>query len=800
MLCRSRSGLLLLALLGTACSPGAPAGVTANGPQALPATTSVTAVTAAAAGGMNAVHPQSQSPGSSMPPAMVQTALRAANSMTSPASRQRSTQSGRITWTQIPGTAKQAVYAADGSIWALSTQPAGPDKYLWHYTGGGWTSVSGQAARLASGPDGTLWAVTSAGNLYNYNPAGAKWTGMGTNAQDVAVDPNNTVYVTEKSTTSDGSIWKYVAGTWTQLPGTGQYVSALPDASLYVVNSAGIVFNMPAGASAFVQCTGTGSRIVPAAGGAGFFTVGFYGTGTNGGTIFEFTPFKNGDCSNGAFEPVGPSVLEASGFGSKLIMIDATNAIYVATSDKSAPSPAPPVATPVPATPSPAPSPSKSPAGATPKPTAAAPTPTPTPAATPTPSSGSPAPVLSPVPGAVAFALVNNHPQIVSSKINLYVYGQIPGTYGAATRWVSVNRNGSTQPLGPGGSVASIPFGASGSVSQTIYLPQLQSARIYIASSPLTIAIPSFAGAGAGPNAPAPWNNDGSQSVYFDFVEYTWLPGQNFNVDTTQVDALGLALKLNLSGAQNQTTGLLTGAVSQVASKLQALGSPWSLLGYQMPYRVLNPKAMYLSGGTNFPNAGFLDGSMMSVWNAFQAPRWLTVNDVPASPAATLYGQVDGNENFNFYTAPSTSSTLVATLPSPFNAAYWNGEPATMQMLANNGAFVPPPAAPGGSWPQNATNAAAAANLGNLIVSAMTRGVLGTSAAPVTTQEVCNLAAFYPGVAYQNQYASAVHAVANNRQYGFGQAYAYPYDDQCGFSTDISDPAARQLVVTISPS
>jgi hypothetical protein len=65
---------------------------------------------------------------------------------------------------------------------------------------------------------------------------------------------------------------------------------------------------------------------------------------------------------------------------------------------------------------------------------------------------------------------------------------------------------------------------------------------------------------------------------------------------------------------------------------------------------------------------------------------------------------------------------------------------------------------------------------------------------------VCTLSAFYPGVPYQNQYAAAVHAVANDRKYGFGQAYAYPYDDQCGFSTDISDPAARQLVVTINPS
>lgn len=726
--------------------------------------------------------------------------------MTSNTPPQRPPSGGPIAWTQISGFATQAVYAADGSLWALSKQPAGSDRLIWRYANGTWTNVPGQATRLAAGPDGTVWAVNSLGYLYNYNPATSKWTGYGGLSQDVAVDPANNVYVVVRGSGADGAIWKNRGGMWSQLPGVGQYISSLPDTSLYVVNSVGLMFDLPAGSTTYAQCVGTASRIVPAAGGAGYFSVGFYGTGLNGGTVFEFKPTKNGDCTGGGYYPVAGSALEASGYGSKLAFVDPSGGIYVAQSDKVSPSPTPPdqTPTPLPAPPSSAPSvaPTAQPPVAAPTPTPAPtgkPNPTPTPAPTPAPTQ--PAPIVSPVPGTVAFTLVNKHPSIASSQMNVYAYGQIPGTFGGATRWVSVNPNGSTQSLNPGGSVAPIPFGSSGSSSQTIYLPQLQSARIYIASGRLNIATPGFAPQGAGPNAPAPWNNDGSQSVYFDYVEYTWLPGADFNVDTTQVDDVGLALGLNLIGARNQTTGLLAGSVTQIAASLQALGSPWNVLTNQMPYRVLNPKTLYQTGGVNLPDPAFLDSSIRTIWNAFQAPRWLTVNNVYGSPTSTVYGQVDANENFNFYTAPSTGSTIVATLPSPFNRTYWNGKPATIQMLANDGAFVPPGSAPGGgSWPQNNAHPAAAANLGNLIVSALTRGVLGTDAAPVTTQEVCTLSAFYPGVPYQNQYAAAVHAVANNPRYGFGQSYAYPYDDQCGFSTDIADPRPRQLVVTVNPS
>ena len=71
-------------------------------------------------------------------------------------------------WTQIPGSASSVAAAADGSLWVLSTSPAGPDKYIWHYASGSWSNIAGLASRLAVAPNGTLFAINSGGGTYSY--------------------------------------------------------------------------------------------------------------------------------------------------------------------------------------------------------------------------------------------------------------------------------------------------------------------------------------------------------------------------------------------------------------------------------------------------------------------------------------------------------------------------------------------------------------------------------------------------------------------------------------------------------
>ncbi len=88
-----------------------------------------------------------------------------------------------LNWTQLPGSASALAAAPDGSLWALSIQPSGADKYIWHYSGGTWTNISGLAAYLAVAPNGTLYAVNSGGGTYSYS-AGT-WTALGGGASGI---------------------------------------------------------------------------------------------------------------------------------------------------------------------------------------------------------------------------------------------------------------------------------------------------------------------------------------------------------------------------------------------------------------------------------------------------------------------------------------------------------------------------------------------------------------------------------------------------------------------------------------
>jgi hypothetical protein len=423
----------------------------------------------------------------------------------------------------------------------------------------------------------------------------------------------------------------------------------------------------------------------------------------------------------------------------------------------------------------------------------AGPTGTPTVAPTATPTAA-PTAVPTVVPGTTPISIVNTNPAMANASINVYIYGQVPGTTGAGTVWQFVNLDGSLTTMTAGGpAVPALPFypggSGSGTSSQPFHLPPMQSGRIYIAAGALTIKIPVGAAAGAGPNPPAPWTLDGTQSIYFDFVEYTWLSTASaFDVDTTQVDAFSLSMSVTLAGASTQTTGFLSGSASRVRDGMAALVANWQPTLSQWPYRIIHPSHA-LAGSS------FLDPALQAVWNAYKAPTWLTVNSVAGDGGtyATLSGQVDASGNFNFYLSQA-GGTPVATILSPFSAVNQSAhgwDTATVQMLACNGAFV---------YDGSSPDKTALATLGNKISSALNRGVFGTATTPVASEEDCTSTDFYRSAAYQDEYANVVHAIAKNPTYGFDRAYAYAYDDQCGFSTNITDPSPQSVTVNIWPS
>ena len=237
--------------------------------------------------------PSSTSPGLIAPAPMAKTAIQPASAMSGrhPAATIQS-----LGWSQLPGSASQVAAAPDGSIWVLSDQPAGADKYIWHYAGGNWTNVGGMASQIAVAPNGTLYAINSGGGTYAYS--GGSWTGLGGGATAITTVADNSIYVLTNSGSGDRAIWHNSAGVWTQAPGSGTAIYGSIDAGshavsggtiaaggLYIINSLGAIYYENANGS-FVQLPGNASSIASTANG-GTFALG-YPVDPNGNALYYF--------------------------------------------------------------------------------------------------------------------------------------------------------------------------------------------------------------------------------------------------------------------------------------------------------------------------------------------------------------------------------------------------------------------------------------------------------------------------------------------------------------------------------
>lgn len=366
------------------------------------------------------------------------------------------------------------------------------------------------------------------------------------------------------------------------------------------------------------------------------------------------------------------------------------------------------------------------------------------------------------------------------------------------------DRYGNETVMASGATAAPIPWFGSGN-SETLYLPPSLSARVYIVDGTISNLLVA---ASTNVSAPAPWNNDGSQSIYFDDVEYSFTNG-NVNFDTSQTDALGLDLTIQTTGTgalspANTTVGFGSGAMTALSTALKALGSPWSSLANPMPYHIINPQ----HGSPNFfASSTFLDSPIMTSWDAYTG-NWMEI--AAASLSATnypgpLYGTVDASGNFDFYTSQSTSSTLVGSIGNPQTYATNNpGQTVTLQMLAQNGTFnnfMTPYTAVAQQYPTLGPA------IGNRLSGALNSGVMNTGSPPpqnsgtlISTQPICS--GRFPGASvapYENEYAAAIHQVSNTYGNPAGAAYGYPYDDLCNTSTDTTQYGLTQMTITVNP-
>jgi len=259
---------------------------------------------------------------------MAHTAILPASAMQSATVRTTQSDIQNLSYSQIPGAASYAAAAPDGSLWVLSTQPGGADKFIWHYSGGSWTNISGLASRLSVAPNGTLYAINSGGGAFSYS--GGTWTAFGGGCRDLTAAADGSLYVISNGGGSDGAIWHYSGGTWTQQPGSGNRIAAswdtqsytipagtLTPGGLYVINSLGSIYYL--GSSGYIQFPGAGSAVAPISG--GLFVLG-YPTDPNGNGLYYY------DLNNPGWSAKPGAGVSISTDGTPLYIISSSGAIY----------------------------------------------------------------------------------------------------------------------------------------------------------------------------------------------------------------------------------------------------------------------------------------------------------------------------------------------------------------------------------------------------------------------------------------------------------------------------------------
>lgn len=471
-----------------------------------------------------------------------------------------------------------------------------------------------------------------------------------------------------------------------------------------------------------------------------------------------------------------------------------------------------------------------------------------------------PSPLASPTPRSSSYIAVQfvldksaqtGPPSLCPANIQIYIVSQNDGKY-------VTDAQGDTATL-TASAIPSLSFygGAytSGNVSQVFQLPNFNSGRVYMSNSALTITNSSY---------PAPWATK-SFAPIFDWFEYTSpafkLPSPSLDINSTQIQMIGLDYTIQVNGqingqSGNVASGLLPGFKTAVYNAASA--QPWTGLMFSQwsSRRIIGPNAVqYMPGGnSSLPGfvssstAGeFLDNSIQQAWNQWTAPNncmqiKFAGNEDTIPAGTTVYGAVDPTTgNFIFYN-PNTvtscamvssapASAKVTTLPSPFNTAYWVSTfqtaggacpntggtwlTGTSSELLQNGPFSASSSyttcinnVQGGvSFPENAAFPNAAPTIGNIVSTALNRGLFSSTAN--TNQPACPgfSAVYQNGAPYLNLYAKALWtAVQQGLTPVAGSAtpntragvYAIPYDDQCGYSSNLTSQSAQSIIVTIN--
>lgn len=653
---------------------------------------------------------------------------------------------GPANWQPIPGSGTFIAAAPDGSIWALSDQPAGADKYIYHYVNGVWTQAAGTASRLAVAPNGTLYAVNSGGGAYQYNSGTNTFTPLGGGCSDITVAKDNTVYVLSNGAVagSDQAIWHYVNGAWTQVPGSGVRIAGnwdtqtytinngggtIAPGGFYILNSVGSIYYENASAS-FALLPGQASAIAPTSN-AGIFVLGYPASGS-GNTIFYF------DLDAQSYSQPGGSAVNISTNTTFVYAVGSGNGLYysvVTTTQGSLPTTF------------------VNNSGITP----------------------------------AYFTIIARNPNNRADPAFYHVTAS-----GQLVKFAAADR-------GPDGTADyNIPFPAAG---VSFPLPLSIAARMYISLGSKFKTRINADLTWAGQNG---WSDkdDPNYNVLWDNFEYDYAISPDSNqpgmgINATEVQMFGLPLAFTLTGPTSgtQTAGFKPGARTAIMNGLNGDSTFSSVLvtgtatgtnvspirAISMDQAIINVRDN-IAGVPHFSNTTYFDGYIASVWN-FYKTHTLTMY---TSAFGTYTGTVN-SANQLVFTQPNKPDVTFA-LPSTPDAIVGGGGLVTPcnQWSAPNPLFL--------ACTEIGSSLSAAFNRTSLLIDqTMTRDYGGHPCPNPTEYYQGSPINLYSKLMHANSYPQSPFATA-------GAAYGFGFDDNCNQSSVLIDNKnPNALTITVQP-
>lgn len=351
------------------------------------------------------------------------------------------------------------------------------------------------------------------------------------------------------------------------------------------------------------------------------------------------------------------------------------------------------------------------------------------------------------------------------------------------------------------------------------------SGRLYISVG--TPKLPMTAISGGTYIAPAFGNNAGQPGEWtlYDWIEFSYDSGGNFDGNTTQVNAFGIPLQL--SGTGIAARQVLNQSRSTILNYFAGLAPPYGGTGSSLGSVVVSPPAGTV--GVAYPaSATYLRAIAPQTIVAVGAyPTNGPLRSTFDSQIATAYAAwqstplVTNDESTSYYTGVVFPTTPTITPPSNYPAgslAFYQGQFTTMSALATAVAGGATPAFyltganvnPGNQniisstdiWANDNSLAPPGApspaqlNVGKMLAAGFNRGVVVSPTNVVTTllddvacQDPSVESTFYPSGGTWNPWAQYFHSITSPISPNTtGLAYAFSYDDVCNQNPSIPLP------------